>query len=122
MYLEGGAGLPTPRPGRFTPRKEPRYPLFARRDGPRCPSGRVRRMESIFSPPSFEPRTVLPVAGLYTNYAIPQHPPAPTSKEAQINYRNRKYVCCHWLESHKKCTEENDVTFCSCRDSSITRC
>ena len=28
------------------------------------------------------------VAGRYKYYAVPQHPPAPTSEEAQVNYRN----------------------------------
>jgi len=114
--LVDGAGLPTPRPGRFTPRKEPGYPLFARQDWPRGRYGRVRRIGNPFSLPRFEPRTLLPVPGRYINYATSQHPPTPTSEEAQINYRNRKYVYCHLLESHKKCIEESDVTFCSCRD------
>ena len=34
----------------------------------KCRSGRVRK---ITQPPGFDPRTVQPVASLYTNYAIP---------------------------------------------------
>ena len=61
--LEGG-GLLTPRPGRFTPRKEKPYPLYRRLVGPQGRSGRVRK---ISSPPGFDPRTVQPVASCYTD-------------------------------------------------------
>ena len=44
--LDGG-GWSTPRPGRFTPRKETRYPLNKRLGGPQGLSGRVREI----SPP-----------------------------------------------------------------------
>jgi hypothetical protein len=36
--------------------------------GHKCRCGRVRK---ISHPPGFDPRTVLPVASLYTDYAIP---------------------------------------------------
>ena len=37
------SGWSTPRPGRLTPRKETRYPLYRRLDGPQGWSGRVRK-------------------------------------------------------------------------------
>ena len=58
----------TPRPGRFTPRKETRCPLHSRLGGPQSRSGRVRKI----SPPlGFDPRTVKPVASRCTDWAIP---------------------------------------------------
>jgi hypothetical protein len=49
----------TPRPDRFTPRKETRYPLYTRLGRPQGRSGRVLKI----SPPlGFDPRTVQPVA------------------------------------------------------------
>jgi hypothetical protein len=69
LALDEG-GWSTPRPGRFTPRKETRYPLYRRLGGPQAGSGRVRK---ISPPPEFDPRTVQPVASRYTDYAIPAH-------------------------------------------------
>jgi hypothetical protein len=43
-----GAGWSKPRPSRFTPRKESRYPLYRSLGGPQGRSGRVRKI----SPPS----------------------------------------------------------------------
>jgi hypothetical protein len=57
----------TPRPGRFTPEKQTRYPLYRRLGGPQCRSGRGLK---ISSPPGFDPRTVQPVASRYTENAI----------------------------------------------------
>jgi hypothetical protein len=65
--LDGGRRL-TPRPGRFTPGKESRYPLYKRLGGPQGRSGRAWK---ISSPPVFEPQTVHPVASRYTKYAVP---------------------------------------------------
>jgi len=45
-----------------------RYPLYRRLGGPQGRSGRVRK---ISPPPGFDPRTVLPVASRYTDWAIP---------------------------------------------------
>jgi hypothetical protein len=59
-----------PRPSRFTPAKEPRYPLYRRLGGPQGRSGRLRK---ISPPPGFDPPTVQPVASRYTDYAIPGH-------------------------------------------------
>jgi hypothetical protein len=59
-----------PRPGRFTPGKETRYPFYRRLGGPQGRSGRVRK---ISPPRGFDPRTVQPVASRYTDYAIPAH-------------------------------------------------
>ena len=58
LALDEG-GWSTPRPGRFTPWKETRYPLYRRLGGPQGRSGRVLK---ISPPPGFDPRTVQPVA------------------------------------------------------------
>ena len=56
-----------PRPGRFTPRKKTRYPLYLRLRGIQGRSGRVLK----FSPlPGIDLRTFQPVAIRYTDYAI----------------------------------------------------
>ena len=60
----------TPHRGRFGPTKETRYPLYSRLCGPQVWFGRVRK---ISLPPGFEPRTVIPVANRYTDWAIPSH-------------------------------------------------
>jgi hypothetical protein len=65
-----GDGWSTPRPGRFTYRKEIRYPLYGNLGGPQGLSGRMRQEENMSHPPGFEPRTVQPVAGRYTQYNI----------------------------------------------------
>ena len=57
----------TPRPGRFTPGKETRYPLYRRLGGLQGRFGRVRK---ISLPPGFDPRTVQPVASWYAEWAI----------------------------------------------------
>jgi hypothetical protein len=57
----------TPRPGRFTPGKDIRYPLYRRLDGPQSRSGRVWK---ISPPPGFDPRTVV---SRYTDWATPAH-------------------------------------------------
>ena len=44
-----------------------RYPLFRRLGGPQGRSGQVRK---ILPPPGFDPRTVQPVASLYSGHAI----------------------------------------------------
>jgi hypothetical protein len=65
--LDGGVWS-TPRPGRFTPGKETRYPLYRRLGRPQGRSGRVRKI----SPQTrFDPRTVQSVASRYTDWAIP---------------------------------------------------
>ena len=67
--MELGGWL-APRPGRFTPAKETRYPLYRRLGEPQGRSGRVRK---ISPPPEYDPRAVQPVASHYTNWAIPAH-------------------------------------------------
>ena len=57
-------GWSTPRPGRFTPGKETRYPLYRRLGGPQGRSGRVLK---ISPPPGFDPWTVQLVASRYTD-------------------------------------------------------
>ena len=54
------------RPGRSLPPGKTRYPLYRRLGGPQDRSGQERK---ISSPPSFDPRTVQPVASRYTDYA-----------------------------------------------------
>jgi rRNA maturation protein Nop10 len=61
-------GWSMPRPGRFTPEEETRYPLYRELGWPQSRSGRVGK---ISPPPRFDPRTVQLVAGRYTKYAIP---------------------------------------------------
>jgi hypothetical protein len=65
---EGGCS--SPRPGRFTPGKQTRYPLYRGLGGPQGRSGRVLK---ISPPPGFDPRTVQPVASHYTDCATPAH-------------------------------------------------
>jgi hypothetical protein len=67
---EEGMGWLAPRPGRFTPRKDTRYPLYRRLGGPQ---GRYGRLRKISPPPGFDPRTVQPVASRYTDWAILGH-------------------------------------------------
>ena len=57
-----------PHPGRLSPGKATRYPLYRRLGGSQGRSGQVRK---ISPPPGFHPRTVQPVASRYTDYAIP---------------------------------------------------
>ena len=52
-------GWSTPRPGRFAPWKETRYPLYSRVGGPQGRSGRVCKISPLTV---FDPRTVQPVA------------------------------------------------------------
>ena len=59
-----------PRPDRFTPGKETRYPLYRKLGGIQSQSGQVQK---ISPPPGFEPRTVQPLASRYTDYVIPAH-------------------------------------------------
>jgi len=83
--LDGG-GWSAPRPGRFTPGKETRYPLHRRMGGPHGRSGRVWKI----SPTSgFDPRIVQPVASLCTGYAIPAH----NSVSKQTTNNNVVTIC-----------------------------
>jgi hypothetical protein len=63
LALDRG-GWSTTRPGRFTPGKETRYPMYRKLGGPQGRSGRLRK---ISPPPGFDPRTVKPVASRYTD-------------------------------------------------------
>ena len=53
-----------PRPGRFIPGKETRYPLYMMLGGPQ---GRCERMQQISPPPAFDPRTLQPIESPYTD-------------------------------------------------------
>jgi hypothetical protein len=63
-------GWATPRPGRFTPKKETRYLLYRRLGGSLGRSGRSRKISLT---PGFDPQTVHPVASRYIDRAIPVH-------------------------------------------------
>jgi hypothetical protein len=62
--LEGG-GWSAPRPGRFTPGKDP-VPILQEAGWAQGQSGQVRK---ILLPPVFDPRTIQPVASHYTDWA-----------------------------------------------------
>ena len=64
--LDGG-GWSTPRPGRFTPPGNSRYPLYTRLGRPQGRSGWVREMSP---PPAVDPRNVQSVPSRYTDCAI----------------------------------------------------
>ena len=66
---QDGGGWSAPRPDRFIPGKENRYPLYRRLGGPQDRSGRLQKVSP--PPTGFDPRTVMLVASRYTNYAIP---------------------------------------------------
>jgi hypothetical protein len=59
-----------PRPDRFTPGKETRYPLYTKLGGPQ---GRSERVQKISPPPGFDPQTVQPVASRYIDWTIAAH-------------------------------------------------
>jgi hypothetical protein len=69
------------RPGRFTPRKETRYPLHKKLGEPQGRSGQVRKGST---PPGFDTRTVQPVASRYTGWAIQTHQEYATSQNQLI--------------------------------------
>ena len=58
----------TPRPGRFTPGKDPGTHCTGGWVGPRAG---LDGCGKILPPPGFDPRTVQPVASHYTDWAIP---------------------------------------------------
>ena len=66
LALDAG-GRSTPRPESFTPRKEPRYLLYRRLCGPQGLSGRLWRIENRTPLLRFDPRTVQPLTGNYTD-------------------------------------------------------
>ena len=63
-------GWSKPRPGRLTPGKETRYPLYGRRFGPPGLSGLLRK---ISPSPGFDSRTVHPVSDGIIDYLIVDH-------------------------------------------------
>ena len=64
-----GVEWSTPRPGRFTPEKEP-VSMYRKLVGPQGHSGRERK---VSPPPGFNPRIAHRVASRYTDCAIPAH-------------------------------------------------
>jgi hypothetical protein len=60
-------GWSAPRPSRFTPGKETRYPLHRWFSGPQDPSGRVRKTSLLRR---FDPRTAQLLVSRYTGSAI----------------------------------------------------
>ena len=79
-----GVRWSAPRPGRFTPGKEIRYPLYRRLGGPQSRSGRVRK---ISPQQGFHSRIVQPVASCYTDWAILAHSSA---------RKRHFYLCFFW--------------------------
>jgi hypothetical protein len=70
-----------PRPSRFTPGKNSRYPLYKKLRGPQCRSGRLCR---ISPPRRYEPRTAQPVVSRY----------APTAAHrVTVPYVNHNIAC-----------------------------
>jgi len=67
-YALDRGGWSTSHPGRFTPGKDIRYPLYRRLVGPQ---GRSGRAWNISAPFGFGLLTVHLVASRYNNYAIP---------------------------------------------------
>jgi hypothetical protein len=63
-------GWLTPRPGRFTPGKETRYPFVRRLGGLQGRSGRMRKVSPQLE---FNLRTIQPVTSCYTYWALPAH-------------------------------------------------
>ena len=63
-------GWSTPRPGRFTPGKDTRYPSYRRLRGSQ---GRSERARNISPTPEFDPQTVQPLGSRQTDYANPAH-------------------------------------------------
>jgi len=61
-------GWSTPRPGRFTPWKGTRYPLYRRLGRSQSRSGQIRKTSP---PPRFDPRTVQPVVYLLYRLSYP---------------------------------------------------
>ena len=66
-----GVGGQTPRPGRFTPVKDP-VPLYRRLDDPTASRDGCGK---ISPPPGFDPRTVQPVSSRYTDLISVDTPP-----------------------------------------------
>jgi hypothetical protein len=65
-----GSEWSMPRPGRFTPGKKTRHPLYGRLGEPQGRSGRVRNVSTA---PECDTRTVQPIGRRYTDWAIPVH-------------------------------------------------
>ena len=82
-------GWSTPRPGRFTPGKDTRFPLYRRLGGPQGRSGRVRK---ISLPPGFDPRIAKPVASRHSTVIIMKMIILMTSKFGRWEGQNRRNV------------------------------
>ena len=70
-WTHEGEGRPTPRHGRFTTNKEPRYALYRELCSPQGRPGRVWRKENPLFPQGLENQIIQPVASRYTDYVIP---------------------------------------------------
>jgi rRNA maturation protein Nop10 len=75
----GGGVWSAPHPGRFTPKKESRYPLYRRLGGSQ---GRFGLVLKTSLPPGFDPRIVQPLASRYTDCDIPAHPTVTTLSQS----------------------------------------
>jgi hypothetical protein len=91
-----------------------RYPLYRRLGGPQGRSGQVRK---ISPPPGFDPRTVQPVVGRYTDYVIAAH---------IVRYEGANIICydctcifarlanCNYSRKFRKCPAPRGLNFANC--------
>ena len=80
--LDAG-GYSTPGPSCFIPREETRYPMHRKLSVPQGQYGRARK---ISSSPGFDSLTVQPVAGRYTDWAIPTTNTVIGSKHVSLTF------------------------------------
>jgi len=107
--------LLTSRPDRFSPGNVSRCSLCKRLGRPHS---RYGQMIKISPPPGFDPRTVHPVANLYTNWAIPAHLCGSCDPENNLCFRMNDPptgLCslwgCKWILIHMNqfCTSRRDM-------------
>ena len=93
-----GSGWLTPRPGRFTPGKETRYPLNRRLGGP--PGPVWTGVGNLVPQSGFDPRTVQSVASRYTDWANQAGSTVPLQTELTPAYNS------HFLPPGIRCIED----------------
>jgi hypothetical protein len=93
-----GGGWSRPRPGRFTPGKVTRHPMYRRLGGQQGRSGEEQKISSPHPTPphpGFGHRTVPPVTSRYADHDIPAHPNSPASfKSVEEKLRKMEEVGC----------------------------
>ena len=92
-------GWSTPRPGRFTPGKDP-VPILQEAGWPQGRSGQVRKISPT---PGFDPRTVQPVASRYSDWDIPAHQ-GDGNKEIHYQFPKKNYAPYLFRCSCTQCT------------------